>query len=225
MYYNYDEYMKEVLGYPPNNPEDRKVGFDDPFQASVTYRQEYQPRQQVDLTTCYPEIYKMLMPMVTKACENLYEPVTENDITRIALDIYFQFESDDRENDRKEETEENNRSIPKTESIRTESSPRNNVRRFDRNLEKSITSKPTQKEEPPKEENREEERVNTFSRRPRNRLLFDLIRILILNQILGRPNFPGRPPRPRPPRPRPPIRPRDEYMGYEDDFDYPYWQY
>lgn len=44
----------------------------------------------------------------------------------------------------------------------------------------------------------------------RNQGLNDLIRILILRELLGRPGFPGgRPPRPRPPRPpmRPPMRP------------------
>ena len=44
----------------------------------------------------------------------------------------------------------------------------------------------------------------------RNTNLNDLIRILILRELLGRPGFPGgRPPRPRPPRPpmRPPMGP------------------
>ena len=46
----------------------------------------------------------------------------------------------------------------------------------------------------------------------RNTGLNDLIRILLLRELLGRPGFPwqgGRPPQPMPPRPpmRPPMRP------------------
>ena len=46
----------------------------------------------------------------------------------------------------------------------------------------------------------------------RNTGLNDLIRILLIRELLGRPGFPGqggRPPRPRPPRPpmRPPMGP------------------
>ena len=58
--------------------------------------------------------------------------------------------------------------------------------------------------------------------RPRNNTLRDLIRILLLRELLGRPVFPNRPPRPglgRPPfpggpgmPPPPPPRPRDYYM-------------
>ena len=60
----------------------------------------------------------------------------------------------------------------------------------------------------------------------KNRTLNDLIRILILRELLGRPgNMPGRPPRPRPPRPRPPqpqpprppmrpLMPRVDMRGY-----------
>ena len=68
----------------------------------------------------------------------------------------------------------------------------------------------------------------------RNRTLNDLIRILILRELLGRPgNMPGRPPYHRPPQsqpPRPPMRPpmpRTQIRGYnigqydmfEDDYN------
>ena len=73
----------------------------------------------------------------------------------------------------------------------------------------------------------------------RNTNLNDLIRILILRELLGRPGFPGfsggRPPRPRPPRPpmRPPMGPpqrpqprpgmgfnRQDFCQYEDLYEY-----
>lgn len=52
----------------------------------------------------------------------------------------------------------------------------------------------------------------------RNNTLNDLIRILILRELLGRPGFPGMPPRPRPPRPpmRPPMRPRGDMGAYNN---------
>lgn len=214
MYYNYDEYMREVLGYPPDN---RALPYEDPFQASVTYQQDYEPRQN-SLTACYPDCYKMLMPMVQKACENLYDPITEDDINRMALDIYFQFEQDD---DRKEEEKQENRSVEKVQATQTNSS-RMAGRRFDRNLEKSISSKPITKEEMKSFENREEREERRPPRRPRNPFLFDLIKILILNQILGGIRPPHRPPMPPRP-PRPPMRPREEYSEFLGN--YPYSEY
>ena len=59
-------------------------------------------------------------------------------------------------------------------------------------------------------ENRNKEDKGEDRQIRRNTNLNDLIRILILRELLGRPGFPGgRPPRPRPPRPpmRPPMGP------------------
>lgn len=212
MYYNYDEYMREVLGYPKTNDRN-SVPQEEAYQASVTYRPDYETR--TDLTMCYPDVYKMLTPMIRKACENLYDPITEDDVNKMALEIYFNFEMDEK----REETEEGNRSVETRVNNRTTS--RNNNARFDRNLEKSIQAKPNQKEIEKVEENREEEERAKPPRRPNNSTLLDLIKILILNQILGRPTHPGRPPMPPRP-PRPPMRPRDEYADYGD---YPYWLY
>ncbi len=83
------------------------------------------------------------------------------------------------------------------------------------------SQKPSGKEIEKVEENREEEGRIMPPRKPNNSTLLDLIKILILNQILGRPNYPGRPPMPPRP-PRPPMHPRDEYTDYGD---YPYWSY
>lgn len=67
--------------------------------------------------------------------------------------------------------------------------------------------------------NKEVEKTEDRQRRPRNNLLRDLIKILLLRELLGRPGFPNRPPRPGPGRPpfpggpgMPPPRPRDYYM-------------
>ena len=59
-------------------------------------------------------------------------------------------------------------------------------------------------------ENRNKEEKGEDRQIRRNTNLNDLIRILILRELLGRPGFPGgRPPQPRPPRPpmRPPMGP------------------
>ena len=59
-------------------------------------------------------------------------------------------------------------------------------------------------------ENRNKEKKGEDGQIRRNTNLNDLIRILILRELLGRPGFPGgRPQRPRPPRPpmRPPMGP------------------
>ena len=101
------------------------------------------------------------------------------------------------------------------------------------NRTSSAKNTPRNNEEPKRirenRQNREDGRIEDREHRRfrRNRTLQDLIRILILNQLLGgnfrpprpRPPFPGGPgPGPRPPfpggpgpNPRPPMRPREIY--------------
>ena len=85
-------------------------------------------------------------------------------------------------------------------------------------------------------ENREKEEKNENRQIRRNTNLNDLIRILILRELLGRPVFPGnRPPRPTPPRlpmrppmgpPRPQPRPgmglfnRSTFGEYDNLYEY-----
>ena len=72
----YDEYIRSILGYPQTN------SYND-------YRNEYQDYnvQSYDmnnqLENCYPEIYKIVYPMITKRCSTLTSNLTNDELERI----------------------------------------------------------------------------------------------------------------------------------------------
>lgn len=148
----YEEYMRSVLGY--NN----------------TYDYEYsriENNQNNELEQCYPEMYRIVYPMVQKACNENTRTINKELIDEMTNEIYFSVEDDELNEDRSKE----NRNV-------------------------------------------------------RNPILNDLIRILLLRELIGRPQGP-RPPMPPPPRPpirppmgpglggRPPMMPRYDFGLYE----------
>ena len=155
MYNNYEEYMREVLGYPYN----RKENYEN------TYR--YAPVSPVnnannsELEKCYPEIYKIVKPMVTSTCE-MYsnQTITEEILEEMTMKIFMSVETTE------------NRSVEEQKPLKNGDVINPNAKR----------------------ENREDRN------RPNNFLLKDLIKILLINELLGRPNRPQRPIMP----PRPP---------------------
>lgn len=147
----YEEYMRSVLGYQP-------VNYDNTYDI---WYDRFENIQTQELENCYPEIYRIVYPMVQKACSQNTRPITQDLVDSMTDEIYFAIE--DREMLESRKNDEKN--IKETE---------------DRQIR-------------------------------RNTNLNDLIRILILRELLGKPGFPGgRPPRPRPPRPpmRPPMGPQ-----------------
>ena len=146
----YEEYMRSVLGYQPMNTYDMNYDWEMPNMYPM------ESMQINELESCYPDIYRIIYPMVQKSCGQNTRPITRELIDNMTKEIYFAIEDKEMiENRDKEEKSE------------------------DRQIRRNIN-------------------------------LNDLIRILILRELLGRPGFPGgRPPRPRPPRPpmRPPVGP------------------
>ncbi len=87
---NYEDYMRSVLGYVPN--------------TSNTYynnSQSYMPEQVTEnvieeKTEWYPEIYKIVYPMVCKACdENQNSDITEDLIENMTNIVYTNIEVGD----------------------------------------------------------------------------------------------------------------------------------
>lgn len=156
----YEEYMRSVLGYQPmNNYNTYDMNYDVFEMANMSAMNNIQMQE---LEDCYPDIYRIIYPMVQMACNKNTRPITRELIDSMTEEIYLAVEDKDMvENRNKEE----NRQII------------------------------------------------------RNVGLNDLIRILLLRELLGRPGFPGgRPPqRPRPPRPpmRPPMGPGPR-LGFEN---------
>ena len=234
MYYNdYEDYMRNVLGY--NNIRDN------------TYSYFNRDTSNSNIEQMYPEIYKIINPMVCRACDTNTQPISEYMVEQMTDDIYDNVvnrveiqnvinlnigttRDDDMEVvlNREEDNSRNGSVNNNTQQNRSGASFSNNaLNNSSQNNSSSKTSSNAIVSKVTESEVRE-----TRSPRRRNTLLRDLIRILILNRLIrpGRPNRPpyrpgpGGPMRPRPGfpgmPPRPPMpRVEDEYMPNEY---YPY---
>ena len=226
MYYNeYDEYMKSILGYPNLN--------DNTYCSSCNYGinyndmdyNNYTRAETANIEQMYPEIYRIINPMVCKACDINTQPVTEYLIEQMTDDIYDNAVKKievknvinlNIETRGAEDVKKNTSNISKNNTMSTKS---------------TLSSVANAKQSESTSNNRSIESESTETRSPvprrRNTLLRDLIRILIINRFLrnrrpgsNRPPFrPGpqpigpRPPIPGGPRfgPRPPMPRFDEY--------------
>lgn len=142
---SYDEYIRSILGCPNNNQYMQR-------QSTMDYNFEQinhgnNTRYKVELEACYPEIYKVVYPMVKKACENVPTNLTKENIDKMTDDIYFAIEA----NNNVQTNAENSRNVKQEDS-------------------KTIKQE------------------NNRSARPVNRGLRDIIRILILRELLEKPS-------------------------------------
>ena len=173
----YEEYIRSILGYP-NYQNNNMVENNYPIMPTTYQNQE----QNMELETCYPEIYKVVYPMVNKACITNTKPITPELIDDLTNEIYLSIENDN----------EINVNINLTNEVA------NHVSIENRSKASSVATTNSDKIEKTRE-NRGEDRQF------RNRGLQDLIRILLIRELLGRPG--NRPPRPHFPPNRPPMRP------------------
>lgn len=162
----YEEYMRSVLGYQPmNNYNTYDMNYDD-WEMSNMYTMSRVNNVQIqELEECYPEIYRIIYPMVQKVCSQNTRPFTRELVDSMTDEVYFAIEDRDMIENRDKD------------------------------------------DKTPKSTDKTENRQTII----RNTRLNDLIRILILRELLGRPGFSGfpggRPPRPPMRPPRPPMRP------------------
>ena len=192
---NYEEYIRSILGYPSNSNFNQTPMYNDTIQD--TY-----PRNTRDnLEEFYPEIYKIIYPMVKKACEGNMMANSREDIEQMTDEIYSALEDSNQIN-------------------------------VNINLGNNISTTNTNRTENRNETNKEDSQLKTSDKRnvesqnrrsPANNNLRDLIKILLIRELLGRPHFhfPQRPPHQNPPRPpmRPPIMPRN-YQPLYDIYEY-----
>lgn len=198
MYYqNYEDYMRSVLGYPMENQDTYRMNY---LENTQNCAMPYQNTK--ELEDYYPEIYKIINPIVCEVCDRCNAPVTRDMLENMVEEVYQRIEIN---NEIAIKINIDNRSTEKEIENRTNNIKSNNIRN-------NTSSEQIRKS--PDVENRQ--------RRPNNPFLRDLIRILILNRLLGGGFFPGRPPRPRPPMrppfpggPRPPMpRDYDDYLKF-----------
>lgn len=202
----YEEYMRNVLGYEPIRYRDT---YDAEYNDYMNYSNFNMP-QQIEsnletsrLESCYPDIYNLVYPMVKKACSQNNRALSSNLVEELTNEIYNAIEDDNLNENRASEIK--NRSI----DVKTGS--------------KSIENKSNLSRQ---------ESSSKEDRQIRNQGLQDLIKILLIRELINnsgfrpRPPAPSRPPvSPRPPRPpRPPIgpgpgRPPFNRSMYEQDYD------
>lgn len=170
MYNNnpYEEYMRNSLGYnggPFINMNPNNYIYED--ENFITYNQ-------LNIDNMYPEIYRIIYPMVCKACMNVSENISEDLVSRITNEIYLNLENC-------ETVQENRNTQPNNITVQNN---KNNKTDMTNNRVSSNTNSTS----------------NTINVRQENRnrnpLLRDLIRILVLRELLGNQG-----------RPRPPFRP------------------
>lgn len=145
-YSNYDEYMRNLVGYP-----NMRASMSQPMNPSM-FSYSNMDTYSDDLERMYPETYRVIYPMVCFACDNVRTPVTEEMVDMMTDDIYDRVEADGRIN-------------------------------IDISVE--VRNDPSNSKE--MQENRQR------MPRRRNRFLRDLIRILLLRELLRRRRFPMRP--------------------------------
>ena len=227
MYYqNYEDYIRSILGYPVQNNMGCSLGYNtDQTNTYSNANIEYltsMPRYSNEILDLYPEIYKIVNPMVCKICEANTKPITSELIEQMTDEIYLNLESDTNIDDEiinirvnlpNSEAEANrNRQVQKN----AQNTSGNTSKRIRDNRQDNSTKNRVEETAKATSQPREDRQI-----RRRNNTLRDLIKILILNQLLGgrRPQRPPRPfPPPRPPfpggprpNPRPSIMPRDTY--------------
>ena len=198
MYDNqYEEYIRSVLGYPSTAN----------MNQNQMYQNEYPNPSQVnmrnDLEEFYPEIYKIIYPMVQKACDGNMRANSREDIEQMTDEIYSAIEDNN----------QINVNINLGNTISTTNM--NRIQNRNEISKEEIQKKSSEKQEA-ENRNTEESRIS-----PRNNNLRDLIKILLIRELLRRRHnhFSPRPPHnPRPPM-RPPIMPRN-YQPLYDIYEY-----
>ena len=176
-----DDYIRSILGYPNVNNNMNNMYYNQmPNMNAYNYT-----NNNSSLEECYPEIYKIIYPMITKKCNTTQGNITPDLIENMTNEIY-------------EAIEANNNEINVNINLQNDVQNSNNRNEMKNNLRKEEIKKDVKKE------NRTENRNDNS--------LKDLIKILIIRELIGRPN-------PRPPMPgtggRPPVMPR--YYNYYSD--------
>lgn len=188
MYYqNYEDYIRNILGYPVQSDINQ-------ISNSTYNNYEYitnRPTYDKNILDLYPEIYKIINPMVCKICEANTKPITNELLEQMTDEIYLNIENDNSEISNSNGDVVNIRvNVPKEQNNNSNRRRQSDINRNNSEIS-SVDNKKTDKENNKENENRQIRR--------RNPMLRDLIRILILNQLLfghnrplhNRPRYPN----------------------------------
>ena len=83
MYYqNYEDYMRSVLGYPMESQDTYQMNyFEDTRNCMIPYQNTK------ELEDCYPEIYRMINPIVCEVCDRCNGPVTKDTVENMVEEV------------------------------------------------------------------------------------------------------------------------------------------
>ena len=99
----YEEYIRSILGYPTQSIANMIP--DNYAQENNTIRVNQQ------LKNYYPEVYKVLQPMVTKLCMENTNELTQEEIERMTDEIYTSFENSETPEKGNQENRQENRNV------------------------------------------------------------------------------------------------------------------
>ena len=86
MYYqNYEDYMRTVLGYIPQ--------CSNIYESNDYILENNNCQNKKEIQEMYPEIYKILNPIIVDTCNNCQEPINKNNIEIIINEIYKKIEN------------------------------------------------------------------------------------------------------------------------------------
>ena len=154
--YSYEDYMNNLLGYNMNNRNNMYM-MNQPM-IEPMYEEENvftYAQSNSELEECYPDIYKIVYPMICKSCLYVTEEITPELVERITNEIYENLETDEAPQEKRGAEVKINYS-----NIRNN----RNVGQYNRNIHED-----TEKE----------------AKRQRNIFLNDLIKILVLRELIG----------------------------------------
>lgn len=178
MYYqNYEDYIRNILGYPIK----QNLNINREFYSDTHNYSNNIPKYSSEILNLYPEIYKIINPMVCKICEANSKPITEELLEQMTDEIYLNIEgdmniSDDIINVRVNIPKNSEKNISSQNIIKETKNTYN--RNMTQNNNPNILKQNTQNSDNENIINSEKRQVR------RNNTLRDLIKILILNQLL-----------------------------------------
>ena len=224
----YENYIRDIIGYEPVTTRTNNVIFgnditDNDFDAYTNFNFNnninFNSNLNQELERYYPDLYTNLYPMIQKVCMKTTSPICEEVIDQMVEEVYTNFSADEEEFETASSNSVLNRSSKELETNKsgkesnTKEASWNSKEVTSNGLNRSIKDdNSTGLNRSVKDENLNRSSENTRQfRRPQNRTLRDLIKILLIRELIGRPNRPGNRP-PFPPHNRPPHRP--PFMGF-----------
>lgn len=205
MYNNvYEEYIRNMIGGCPEFSRQDLYNYgNNIYETNFDSERANYSNINNDLEKYYPEIYRLLYPMIQKACMKNTKPISKQLIDDMVEDIYSNF-------------------VPTemTTNVNFENDVRNNKSQVKQENLKNSKSLAQVTVKPESVENRQIEMNNNF-------MLRDLIKILLLRELIGRPGirpifrpplggFPNRPHNIKPPRT---FNSNDHFSIFEDGYN------